>query len=67
MTRIYATVQTQTPAQRVFDHATTPGNWPEWHGDGEGREQERRGVRARTAPSICYLLFYGPIIDLGSQ
>lgn len=31
MTQIYTTIQIQTPIQRVFDYATTPGNRPDWH------------------------------------
>jgi hypothetical protein len=31
MTRIYTTAQIHTPADRVFDYVTTPGNWPVWH------------------------------------
>jgi uncharacterized protein YndB with AHSA1/START domain len=31
MTRVYTTIQIDTPIQRVFDYVTTPGNWPEWH------------------------------------
>jgi len=31
MTRIYTTAQIHTSTDRVFDYATTPGNWPEWH------------------------------------
>lgn len=31
MTRVYNTVQIQMPIEKVFDYATTPGNWPRWH------------------------------------
>ncbi len=31
MTRIYKTIQIDTPIERVFDYVTTPGNWPAWH------------------------------------
>ncbi len=31
MTRIHTTIRIQAPAERVFEYATTPGNWPDWH------------------------------------
>jgi uncharacterized protein YndB with AHSA1/START domain len=31
LTRIHTTIRTDSPVERVFEYATTPGNWPEWH------------------------------------
>ena len=31
MTRIHKAIRIHTPTERVFEYATTPGNWPEWH------------------------------------
>ena len=31
MTRIVTTIEIRAPIERVFDYATTAGNWPSWH------------------------------------
>jgi uncharacterized protein YndB with AHSA1/START domain len=31
MTRIVTTIEIRAPIERVFDYATTAGNWPNWH------------------------------------
>ncbi len=31
MTRIYKTIRINLSIEEVFDYATTPGNWPDWH------------------------------------
>lgn len=31
MTRMYNSVQIQTPSDQVFDYVTKSGNWPQWH------------------------------------
>jgi uncharacterized protein YndB with AHSA1/START domain len=31
VTRIHTTIRIDEPVERVFEYATTPGNWPEWH------------------------------------
>jgi uncharacterized protein YndB with AHSA1/START domain len=31
MTRIHTTTHIDAPVERVFEYATTPGNWPDWH------------------------------------
>jgi uncharacterized protein YndB with AHSA1/START domain len=31
MTRIYTPISIPLPIETVFDYATTPGNWPQWH------------------------------------
>jgi uncharacterized protein YndB with AHSA1/START domain len=31
MTRIFTSIVIRKPIDEVFDFATTPGNWPQWH------------------------------------
>jgi uncharacterized protein YndB with AHSA1/START domain len=31
MTRAVSTIDIRAPIERVFDYATTAGNWPRWH------------------------------------
>jgi uncharacterized protein YndB with AHSA1/START domain len=31
MARIVSAIDIEAPIERVFDHATTAGNWPGWH------------------------------------
>ena len=31
MARIVSAIEIDAPMERVFDYATTPGNWPRWH------------------------------------
>jgi uncharacterized protein YndB with AHSA1/START domain len=46
MTRVVTTIEIRAPIERVFDYATTAGNWPRWH-------PASRGVSGATAHSAA--------------
>ena len=41
MGRIYTSVEIDRPSEEVFEYATTPANWPEWHASALSIEGEQ--------------------------